>query len=362
MRFHMKACIVVFSSIASTPFMYKYISVFKKNNIKFDIIHWDRYDYNENVEECDSLYQYKKNVPDSSHFILKVVPMISFANFAKKILKKNKYDLVVVLTSLIGVLLENFLTKFYPSKYILDIRDHSYEHIKWYYNKMKRLVENSALNIISSEGFKNFLPDSKYSIMHNCTYNNDSGFIFSKSVKTPLKIFFIGAIRYANEVKRFIDIIADNPSFEFHFYGRGSGEADLLSFCQERKISNVFYNGAYDPKDKDAICQQADFIYNAYGESLHVKYALSNKYYDALYHKKPLIVNQRTSMAEVSGNISYKLDYSQDISIDLVNWYNAVDEKEFDTIANEKLKTVITENHNTESKIQEVINKVHKRY
>lgn len=348
----MKACIIVFSSIASTPFLYKYIDIFQQKNVVFDIIHWDRYNYNEEVCECDKMYTYKKEVPDSASFFVKLFPMLSFSLYSQRILKNNDYDIVVVLTSLIGVLLEKFLRKFYKNKYIFDIRDHSYEHIAWYKKKMTSMVENSALNIISSNGFRNFLPKSSYSIMHNCTYKKSSVYKFTKSNKLPIKIFFVGAIRYGSEIKKFINVIANNPLYEFYFYGRGSDEAALKNFCLEEKINNVRFMGAYEPKEKDNICQQADILYNAYGDDLHVKYAMSNKYYDALYHKKPLIVNTDTSMAESSKGFSFELDYSKNVSADeLRDWYFSLDERYSDKLANEYLSKVLKDNLETYNKI-----------
>lgn len=351
----MKICIVSFANIFGTPYMNKYIDICRENNLSFDVIYWDRRCMGESLEGCDNLYSYKRAMSDSSNLFTKLIYMYGYKRFVEKIIRKNSYDKVVVLTSLLGVLLENFLTKNYKGRYIFDIRDHSYEHIGWYYNKMGILLNNSALNILSSEGFKNFLPKTTYKVMHNCNYSDVGTQRFKKETPAKINVAFIGTVRYKDECIKFIDNIKNNERIDFHFWGGGLDEVALKSYCSKGNIENVYFHGRYSPDQKDKICMSCDLIYNAYGDGLHLKYALSNKYYDALYFKKPLIVNKDTIMSDMSCGLSFSLDYSKDITEEIIKWYASIDEEKFNETANKYLNSAIRETKDTEKIISDTL-------
>ena len=347
----MRVCIVAFANIRVTPYLHKYADLCAKNGIKYDVIYWDRYLLSEKPEGCENLYTFEKEMHDSANIVTKLIMMYRYSCFVKSVLKKNNYDRVVVLTSLPGVFLESYLTKKMPGKYIFDIRDYSYEHIKWYYGKMESLMKNSVLNIVSSRGFLKFLPKCEASVLNNCTYTETGDEDFKKKNDGRLVISFVGLVRFASECKKFLKCIANDERMEFHFRGNGEAEGELKEFCRENGIENVFFHGAYPPEKKGEICMEADLMFNAYGNTLNLKYALSNKYYDALYYKKPLVVSPDTIMEELSEGFSYSVDYGTNVADGIMKWYDSLKAEEINNLAEKYLADAINENEETERNI-----------
>lgn len=351
----MKACIIAFANLRVTPYINNYIDLMKKNNIDFDIILWNRELAEEKEIDGCTIYSYNKRQDETRNLLVKVIPMLSYGAFVKKVLRKNKYDTVIVLTSLLGVLLESYLSKKYLKRYIFDIRDYSYEHIKWYYNKMDSLMKNSALNVISSKEFMTFLPKRKYRVIHNCNFEEIPQNAFKKKTGA-LRIEFVGVIRYFSECKKLLDKIKNNNRFIFSFHGSGSDAEKIQNYCIDEDIKNVEFHGRYSPSEKAEIIEHSDFIFNAYGnDRIEIRYALSNKYYDSIYYKKPLIVNPDTTMAEASKGIAFECDYEGDTASKLLKWYDDIDENEFNRICEDYLKKAIEENKETEKEILRVL-------
>src|SRR5690606_29489304 len=90
-----------------------------------------------------------------------------FKIFSEKVLRKNDYSKLILLTGNTAVTISRVILEKYKGKYILDIRDYFKENKKWYYNIQEKLILNSYNTVISSEGFKRFLPEYNYTLAHN---------------------------------------------------------------------------------------------------------------------------------------------------------------------------------------------------
>lgn len=62
----------------------------------------------------------------------KIFPMYKFKMELERIIEKEQYTHLVVLTTVPGVLIWKKLLAGFKNKYILDIRDYSYEKYSWY--------------------------------------------------------------------------------------------------------------------------------------------------------------------------------------------------------------------------------------
>src|SRR5699024_5763664 len=121
-----------------------------------------------------------------------------YKRFVKNVLRKKKYDYLIIWRSEVGFILLKELVKNYKKRFILNIRDFAGENVPRIYNKQKKLVENSLMNVISSKGFLRFLPKSNYILRHSI--NNDLiteiESIKAKSFSNcPINIGYIGNIR-----------------------------------------------------------------------------------------------------------------------------------------------------------------------
>lgn len=73
-----------------------------------------------------------------------------YFHFVKKVIKKQKYEKLIVLTTLTGMFLYHLLTRKYNQEFILDYRDASYEFLNLYKFILGKLVDNSTFTCISS--------------------------------------------------------------------------------------------------------------------------------------------------------------------------------------------------------------------
>ena len=188
------------------------------------------------------------------------------------------------------------------------------------------------------------MPESDYLCCHNMAYESPSSLSFCQNDE-PINLGFVGVIRYADECERILKAIENDSRIMFHFYGDGEDECRLKSFCKENGIENVLFHGRFLPHEKDQIYSQIDIIYNCYGNTTNnVKYALSNKYYDALYYKKPILVNNNTSMADYSGILGYKVEEYDTLADRLLQWYQTLNVEDINTFCDKKIIKYISEN------------------
>lgn len=314
----MKIALVAFNNIKFCPYINPYKKFFNENGVDCDLIYFDRENIEHEREQGMAIdWDKKKN---------KLFNFLYFVKQVKKILKTTTYDFVVVLTTLPGVLLTNFLSKKYKNKYLIDVRDYTYEKYFFYRHYEKKLFKNAKDRVISSPGFVNFLPKNKYVICHNTDHNIlNSKFKFNIS-KGKIIIGYVGTVAYVEKCKKMIDLVSADDRFEFHFYGNVRDKS-LLEYANDINCERIKFFGAYDPKDKEEIVKKVDVLFNMYGnESLLVKYALSNKLYDSFYYKKPLITSPNTEMSRLSENFSCDVDMVEENLDKVFTWYNSIDE------------------------------------
>lgn len=200
-----------------------------------------------------------------------------------------------------GFLLHDILLKQYCRKYILDIRDYTYEKYGFYLRTVHQLIDNSFFTAISSRGFKRFLGDKdKMVVNHNISnFENIEGIPSLTKDKKVINIGFVGAIRYFDEN---IALIQNLPPSNYHFVYHGLEIADchLEEFCKNKNLSNVEFAGAFKNEEKHTLYKEIDIINSLYGNlTMEVQSALPNRLYDALIFKKPIITTEGTYLTEV---------------------------------------------------------------
>ncbi len=353
----MKVGIVSFANLRVTPYLSVYTDILEELQVSYEVLYWDR----RNLEEASHapLIRYQRPLDDGAPLVAKLFPMYQYRNFVIKKIKEQKYDFLIILTSLLGVFLCDFLEKKYPNQYLFDIRDYSYESIPLYQKLMAKLMSNSALNVVSSQGFVNFLPLDNVLVCHNISFNRHKKYQLSAKDVRPKKLLigFVGVVRYYQECLKFIEAIKNDSRIQFCFYGEGEDEARIKQYCDENNIKNVKFFGSYQPDEKEKIIESLDLIYNAYGNgSPKVKYALSNKCYDAAWYKKGLIVNAHTLMAETTAGYSYAIsDDEKNLAENLVNWYTNINWTEFDQKTHKIIEKAFNDNQIFTEKVKNLL-------
>lgn len=343
------------------PYIDKYIDSLKKNRQKFEIIIWDR-TYRSDKQykfKCDHIL--KMPASEDENYIKKLYHFKKYSKFVKEIIKKQKYNKLVLLSTLSAFMCYKELVTQYRQKYIFDYRDASYERISFFSKRLKNIIQNSNFTAISSEGFKSILPKYDYSIAHNFNYN-DLGKAISenriKNITDKLTLSFIGVLREFEYNKKLIDIFGDDNRFNLEFHGSGESLEQTSEYASH--FNNVTVTGRYNIDEKFIFNLNADMLLYNYPCSYNRNCALANKYYDGLIFKKPLIGNSETFSGKlimekgVGISIPFSLN-SEEYKTEIYNYYFNLNFDLFLENANIELKRVKDEDEKYISKIEEFI-------
>lgn len=309
-----KICLVLAGNIYSTPYLEKYIENNFDGLVELDVIYWNRDNKREKIKGASTLsfdYPISKNINKVS----KLWGYIRYRRFLKKTLKNNKYDGIIFLQTISAFFLNKIIRKKYKNRFIVDVRDYTREHNKTFFNILKKTFKESYGVVISSEGYKSFLPNQDYILVHNSPnkelYNEDIADDYvSHEVNEPIVISYIGVVRFYDQLHRFIDKFKNDERFLLRFIGRGSN--NLEKYCHENNVKNVELQDYFKPEETLYYYKKTDIVFNLYGnKNPFLDYALSNKLYYAALLNKPIIVSPNTYMEKVS------LKYNFGISVDL---------------------------------------------
>lgn len=354
----MKVAVLLYQNIRHAPFLKFYEQIFQQiDGIDYDILYLDRHpELNEpNNEKYIPIRWVGK---DDHNLLQKIITSLTYPIRVKRILNRKNYDFILVLTTMPGVLLANYLAQKYPQKYLVDIRDYTKENMKFYFHKERVLINNSAINIISSPDFTTFLPKAKYNLCHNFNLVDKKEYPqFEKSSKERLVISYVGNIQYIDYCMKLIKLVNEDDRYEFHFYGKDGGSMEVTNFIDYLNNPRIIMKGAFLPSQKAEIYKQSDLIFNCYGnENNIVKYAISNKFYDSAYYRRPLLVSPHTTMQRLTKNFAYTMDFSHlnDLN-ELYDWYWSIDKSSFECYCASVINSAIKDNEKVTAKIKEIL-------
>ena len=290
--------------------------------------------------------------------------MLNFLDFRKvtiQRLKKTKPDFVIVLTTMPAVLLSGYLCKHYKGRYLIDIRDYTYESFLPYYFIESKSIKYAAMNVISSPGFRKFLPRAEYSLCHNVNnaYAEDGGFKFDCAPGGAITIGYVGTIAYKGQCMRLIHLVEKDERFEFNFYGDEGTDTQISDYLEKHPCDRIKCFGRYQPEEKVRIMGEVNILFNAYGcGNKLLDYALSNKLYDSFYMRIPLLTSPNTAMSEEAGDFSYDIDLENETSLNgLYEWYFGINGEEFEHYSVKYLKQVFHEQAMFYQRLKQVLTK-----
>lgn len=353
--------IVFIGDLKYCPYLNRYTESLEKSNTKYEVLYWNR--EGSSNKYPDNYIGYVKKSRLNKSIYHKFFDFIGYKLWLNRKLKNTKYDKLIILSTLSGIISFEFLLNKYKNKYIFDIRDYSYEHNRIFYMIEKKIIENSYFTCISSEGFKNFLPqDYPYIIAHNFSiddYKNRKRFTKKKN-GALLNLVFIGSVRYFEHQVKIINHLKDDHRFRMYFHGSGAELDIFIQYCKENKIQNVIFTGGYDNSDKYKLLKNADLLNNSYKTSkfLEVKYAISNKFYDGLIYGIPQLVETETYKQEKVEELEVGVGIDENdtgFADKLYNYYFNIDEDLFALKSNEELGRILSDEDKYSKKIKDFI-------
>ncbi|HGF8029992.1 TPA: glycosyltransferase [Enterococcus faecium] len=348
----MKVALITPSNISHMPYVKNYIDILTKTDTEFEIYNWDRLhiETNNNNTYKDKKISIKKSFLD----------YYFYSRFLKKKMVENKYDIVIIFGLQLAFFLSTTIKTKYKKKFILDIRD---KNPIIHFMNLNKLIKYSACTIISSEKYKDWLPQSNYKINHNTSL----GVITTEIPKLkkhelvynkPLNIMTIGTIRDYEINEKLIKSLSNNENYKIGYIGDGNVAKRLEDFCIQNDTENVYFKGRYKSSDEKTIIDQADIVsVLRYNDSENNRTALPNRLYSALQSGKILLAYKGTYLSDLISkyNLGLVIDNFEDIDnkIDLY-----IKNFEYDNYKKGRdlfLKRVVNENYEYICTIQEVL-------
>lgn len=348
----MKIGIIAANDIRFSPYIFFYTRILDCLKYNYEII----YPHRSGIE--DTTTQLQTHVITWHDHYGAAAAYTRYAIDVARVINREKYDALIVLTTANAVFLMPYLKRHYRKRYIVDIRDYTHENVKPYYYLEEKALRNAMLNVVSSRRFSRFLPtDNTYCVCHNISsYNSkeiDAGLVNRN--KEPICISYIGAGNYLDSCENLIRLVKNDKRFVLKFYGPNTIRQKLVERKVEVEYPNVMFCGPFSQDEKGEIIAESSILYNAYGNGCELlDCALSNKLYDSLIFRKPILVSPDTYMSEMAGPLGYSIELAKVESLDsLYKWYSGVDWEEIDKFAENQMQEITEEHRETAQIIKE---------
>lgn len=303
-----------------------------KGKAEVDLIYMDKYGEDE-AFECDTKYRYVKVIDRNWNPVKKALCYMSFVPYAKKILNENNYDFIIVWNDVAIFLFADYLSKHYKGKYCVNIRDNMKYDVRIFRHRYEKCFLNSGFNTISSKGYLDFLPKKpEYYLIHSLNLNALENMTIHKRIRNeaePIRIGFIGYVRFFERNKKILNVFKNDNRFELHYYGKGAEILEL--YATNTGILNAKFHGSFPVSETAKYLERIDAINNLYGnETINLQKAISIKFYHALYSRIPILVSPNTYIGSLAQEIGIGFEVSdEDINDSLPNrfyqWYRNLD-------------------------------------
>ena len=348
-----KLALILPNNIWVSPYVNIYTRLLDTLGVDYELISWNR----EGREEPGIQYQ----KCEKSHNIIKVLwAYICFAKFVKKVILSNQFERIIVFSPQVALFLASFLERHYKGRYIFDYRDLSLEQKPFLAKRFKKVLSNSYANIISSPGFKQYLPKGfNYIISHN--FNAE---IVKKAIKDPpspyegkdMSVLTIGAIR-TDMNPEVIDALGNAPGFHLSFVGKGISAEYLEKYAKHKGYNNIEFSGYYNKNEESDIIRRHAFINIVYPLIPSHISALSNRFYNSLIYKRPMIVTRNTAQGQYASkyDVGIVIDNCDHLAERIIDYKKKLDFKKYVKQCNQLLDTFLDENKQFESKISEFV-------
>lgn len=285
-----RIALIVPNNLWVCPYVSNYTRAFDKKGKEYEIISWNR----AGIEENGIQYNRKEK---SRNKIGTLWAYYKFAGFVKKSLRNGDFEKVVVFSPQLAIFLARFLKRHFKERYIIDYRDLSIEQRKPFGVIFNGVLRESYANVVSSPGFLNYLPRGyEYVVSHNFNFEN---LIKSNHSEThqyegkEIKVLTIGALRTDMNIE-VMNALGNDKGFILNFVGRGNAAAFLQDYAKRKEYNNVVFSGYYQKETEPTIYEQNTLVNIVYPLIPSHISALSNRFYNSLIYKRPMIVMRNT--------------------------------------------------------------------
>ena len=351
----MKVALILPANVWYCPFVNIYTKFLDREKVDYDIISWNKDGNEKQGIQFDKQYKTKGK-------FTKFIPYFEFASFLKKTIKQNKYDKLIVFTPQVAIFLCNFLKKHYKGKYIFDYRDLSIEQMLPFKFPFKKVLRNSYANVISSPGFKRCLPAGyNYLLSHNFDIDAVRRALKEEDEK-PLEskhinVLTIGGIRDYSSNIEVVKSLANKEDFLLQFVGKGAAAGRIEYYAKENGVKNIEFEGFYPKERESGYIKQATFLNIFYPRVITHDTALSNRFYNALIYRKPMIVTTDTTQGDYveQNRLGLSLCNCENLDKKMKDYLDSFDYSSFKSRCNELLSGFLQDYNLWERQVKEFI-------
>ena len=319
-----------------------------RDGIDFDIVYMDKYGEEEEFP-AKNKYVFTNIIDHEQPKWIKALRYMRFRKYAVKVLEENNYDFIIVWNDVAIIMFSDYLARKWKGKYALNIRDYCRQDKKPMYWLFKWVINNAAFNTTSSLGYKVFLPQADYIQVHSLNMpvlrklTPRTGF---RNIGEPIRIGFVGYVRFYEINSKLLDIFKNDPRFELHYYG--SHSEYLQEYAEKNGILNARFHGSFPVQDTNKYLERIDVVNNLYGnKTIELDYALSIKLYNGVWCRLPILVCPGTYMEKITEKykIGYTVQaYDSQLADKIYEWYRGMDFKSFNSGCESFIETVEYEN------------------
>lgn len=318
--------VVCFWDRLATPYLKKYEDFFKDRAIDYQVIFWNR---TSDIVQNTGHYIYINQYCAGSK-LKKIGVFLKWRKQVLKILSKNKYDKLIILSTVPGVLLYNYLKKNYKGRYLFDIRDYTMELNPIFSYIVTNLVQSSAITTISSKGYYKWLkPSDKIIPNHNITCDEIEIGTKQYFINERLNFTFVGNVRLDLQTRMVLTKLKNSKRYNSGFIGRIVPGCDIFQLCKNENIDNVYFSGSFEVTQKPIIYENIDLINAVYANAPSGKIGygdstpLPNRIYDCVCFKVPIVCCKGIYLEEIvkEFNLGFAIDAFTDNIEDEFNKY-----------------------------------------
>lgn len=302
----MKKILFIIDHYPISPRMVKTVETLKSKGFSTKILAWNR--EGRKVTLDDKIITYNQKIGYGKK-IKKFTNLISFGKKIKSVIKEYNPDYIhsvdfemqflsYIYSKRCLMVYEIYDIKFFSNKFINQIR-HRLE---------KYILKKVSFVVYASPFFNKYyaLDSEKYVVINNkpdlllSSLETTDDNLKEKEGNTKTKIGFVGTVRYFNEFKIAFDSFKNKEDFDFLIYGSGPDLDKLKEYALNNNINNVSFYGRFESSNLPIIYKNIDFVWACYPKNdLNVRYAVSNKYFESLAFKTPILVSNDTYLGDL---------------------------------------------------------------
>ena len=188
---------------------------------------------------------------------------------------------------------------------------------------------------------------SNYRISHNFDIEAVRDALDKKDVipfqAGQINVLTIGGIRDYSSNIEVVKSLANKKGYCMRFVGKGEAATLIENYARLNGIKNIQFDGYYEKKDEHYFIKKASLLNIFYPKIVSHSTALSNRFYNALVYKKPMIVTAKSTQGDYveKYDLGLSLEDCSELSEKIQRFFKNTDEEAFNQRCNNLLREFI---------------------